>query len=96
MPTLAPERKIESISLVDLMVITIIAPFPSRLDAQALAALATTRGQDSTAALGGHTCAETMRLRTLPGVRLICTLHLSSWSAPRNGAKPVDYMLVTG
>ena len=45
------------------------------LDGQTLAALGTTTGEHSAAALGCHTRTETVSLSTLALVRLISTLH---------------------
>ena len=52
-----------------------LQPMPPVLHAQALASLSTTGRQDGTAALGGHTGAEPVALRTLASVRLIGALH---------------------
>ena len=46
------------------------------LDGEALAAFCATTGQYRTATLRGHTCTETVRLRTLAFVRLISAFHL--------------------
>ena len=64
-------------------------PQNGRLGAQNLAALGTTAGEDGSAATGGHTHTEAVRLRALPNVRLVCTLHLSSSSVlPGLGQSP--------
>ena len=54
----------------------------ARLGAQDLAALATAGGENRAAATGGHAGAEAVRLRTLPDVRLVSSLHCSSLSCP--------------
>ncbi len=76
-----PSLKRRSISAVALIV-CIIVPRPIGPERQLrsarrkdVTALATTSRDDCPAASGSHACAETMRLRTLPVVRLVCTLH---------------------
>jgi len=91
---LAP-RKIRSISREDFMVPMSPRPFPGPvgLGAQDLATLATTTGEDCAAASGSHASTEAVRLRTLPNVRLVCTLHsCSSLMRAGFGAKPDEYM----
>lgn len=60
-------------------------------DAETGTALGTTRLENGTAASGGHTSAETVRLGTLPGVGLVRTLSHRSLpleSAPRSEQSP--------
>ena len=64
----------------------------ARLGAQNLASLATAGRENRAAATGGHASAEAVRLRTLPNVRLVCTLHCSSLMRAGFGAKPDEYM----
>lgn len=57
-------------------------------------ALAAACGDDGPSASGCHACAETVRLRTLPVVRLVCALHKilrSRRPSRRPGAKARDY-----
>ena len=50
--------------------------------AQNLTPLATASGEYCASATSRHTGTEAMRLRTLPGVRLVCPLHCSSSVRP--------------
>jgi hypothetical protein len=90
-----PSRKIVSISRADLIVVmpTTHPAEALRLCAEYFATLATTRCKHGSAAASRHASSEAVRLRTLPDIGLVCTLHNSPpWCSSRIGAKPDEYM----